>query len=79
MFLWLWFEDMPITSLELYERLKKRGVLIVSGHYFYPGIAEEWQHMQECIRVTYSQDDDDVARGLAIIAEEVKKAYSQKS
>ena len=78
MFLWLWFEDMPISSLELYERLKKRGVLIVSGHYFYPGIDEEWQHMQECIRVTYSQDDNDVARGLAIIAEEVKKAYSQE-
>lgn len=76
MFLWLWFENMPITSLELYERLKRRGVLIVSGHYFYPGIKEEWRHRQECIRVTYSQNDDDVARGLAIIAEEVKKAYS---
>lgn len=75
MFLWLWFEDMPITSLELYERLKGRGVLIVSGHYFYPGIHEEWRHKQECIRVTYSQNDEDVARGLAIIAEEVRKAY----
>jgi valine--pyruvate aminotransferase len=76
MFLWLWFEGMPISSLELYERLKGRGVLIVSGHYFYPGIHEEWRHKQECIRVTYSQDDGDVARGLAIIAEEVRKAYA---
>lgn len=77
MFLWLWFENMPISSLELYERLKKRGVLIVSGHYFYPGLDEPWQHMQECIRVTYSQDDDDVARGLSIIAEEVRRAFAQ--
>ncbi|SHO50531.1 valine--pyruvate transaminase [Desulfopila aestuarii] len=75
MFLWLWFEEMPITSHELYERLKRRGVLVVSGHYFYPGIQDEWRHRDECIRATYSQNDDDVARGLAIIAEEVKKAY----
>lgn len=75
MFLWLWFKDMPISSLELYERLKRKGVLVVSGHYFYPGIHEEWPHRQECIRVTYSQDDDDVAEGLRIIAREVKKAY----
>lgn len=76
MFLWLWFEGMPITSLELYERLKARGVVIVSGHYFYPGLEEEWRHKDECIRVTYSQDDEDVARGIGIIAEEVKKAYA---
>ena len=75
MFLWLWFKDMPISSLELYERLKRNGVLVVSGHYFYPGIHEEWPHRQECIRVTYSQDDEDVAKGLRIIAREVKKAY----
>ena len=37
MFLWLWFEDLPITSLELYELLKKKGVLVVSGHYFFSG------------------------------------------
>ncbi len=75
MFLWFWFEGMPISSLELYQRLKKRGVLVVSGHYFFPGLPAGWRHQDECIRVTYSQNDDDVARGLAIIAEEVKKAY----
>ncbi len=77
MFLWLWFDELPITSLELYARLKKRGVIIVSGHYFYPGLEGEWRHKQECIRVTYSQDDEDVARGLAIIADEVRKAYGR--
>ncbi|MFV0438331.1 MAG: valine--pyruvate transaminase [Desulfopila sp.] len=78
MFLWLWFKEMPITSLELYERLKKVGVLVVSGHYFFPGLGERWGHRQECIRVTYSQDDADVARGLTRIASEVKKAYALK-
>lgn len=79
MFLWLWFKDLPITSLELYQRLKDEGVLVVSGHYFFPGLSESWQHKNECLRVTYSQDDDDVHRGLAIIAEVVRQAYGQNN
>ncbi|MAL98921.1 MAG: valine--pyruvate transaminase [Alteromonadaceae bacterium] len=76
MFLWLWFPDLPITSEVLYQRLKMRGVLVVSGHYFFPGLpVDHWRHRQECLRVTYSQDDDQVAQGLHIIAEEVRRAY----
>lgn len=77
MFLWLWFENLPITSLELYGRLKNRGVLVVSGHYFFPGLDSDWKHRDECLRVTYSQNDEDVYRGIGIIAEEVGKAYAQ--
>ncbi len=33
-FLWLWFDELPITTMELYQRLKARGVLIVPGEYF---------------------------------------------
>jgi valine--pyruvate aminotransferase len=76
LFLWLWFPDLPITSAELYARLKQRGVLVVSGHYFFPGLKDDWRHQQECIRITYSQDPQVVRQGLKIIAEEVKKAYA---
>ncbi|MDV3503985.1 valine--pyruvate transaminase [Marinobacter sp. M-5] len=80
MFLWLWFPDLPITSLELYQRLKARGVLVVSGHYFFPGLSDDdWQHRHECLRVTYSQDDDRVAEGLRIIAGEVKAVWAAVS
>lgn len=74
-FLWLWFRGIKIDSDMLYGRLKKRGVLIVPGHYFFPGLTDEWQHRHECIRVTYSQGDDAVSRGIEIIADEVRKAY----
>ena len=77
LFLWLWFEGLPITSRELYERLKARGVLVVSGHYFFPGLDEPWRHKDECIRVTYAQDDEVVQKGLSIIADEVRKAYAE--
>jgi valine--pyruvate aminotransferase len=75
-FLWLWFADLPISSQELYERLKRRGVLIVPGHNFFPGMDSEWRHQQECIRVSYAGEGDVVKQGIEIIAQEVVKAYS---
>jgi valine--pyruvate aminotransferase len=78
MFLWLWFPDLPISSLALYQRLKARGVLVVSGHYFFPGLPDDgWKHRDECLRVTYSQDDQRVAEGLRIIADEVKAVWAE--
>jgi valine--pyruvate aminotransferase len=77
-FLWLWFPDLPITSGELYERLKRRGTLVVSGHYFFPGLAEDWRHRHECIRVSYTAREDIVRRGVAAIAEEVRKAFGSE-
>lgn len=71
-FLWLWFPGLPITSAELYRRLKERGVLVLSGHYFFPGLEGEWSHRNECLRVNYSQDPDVVREGLRAIAREVK-------
>ena len=76
LFLWLWFRDLPISSRELYNRLKQRGVLILSGHYFFPGLDDDdWQHRNECIRVSYAMDEGVVSAGIEIIAEEVRKAY----
>jgi valine--pyruvate aminotransferase len=76
MFLWLWFKDMPITSQELYERLKAQGVVVVSGHNFFVGITDDWQHQHECIRINYAaQTPERIAKGLRVIAQQVRKAY----
>ncbi len=73
LFLWLWFKNLPITCYELYERLKKRGVLVVPGNYFFPGMENEsWKHKDECIRITYSQDEKTVEEAIKIIADEVR-------
>ena len=76
LFLWLWFEGLPISTQELYERLKQKGVLVVSGHYFFPGLEEDWPHKDECIRVTYAQDDAVVEKGLSLIAKEIREIHS---
>ncbi|MEZ9658826.1 MULTISPECIES: valine--pyruvate transaminase [unclassified Vibrio] len=77
-FLWLWFDELPITTMELYDRLKARGVLIVPGEYFFIGQEDEWDHAHQCLRMNYIQDDEAMQKGIAIIADEVKKAYSEQ-
>ena len=72
MFLWIWFQNLPVSSRILYERLKKRKVLVVSGDYFFPGLDEDWPHTRECIRITYSQNENDVRHGLEIIGDEIR-------
>lgn len=74
-FLWLWLPGLPITSAELYRRLKARGVFVLSGHYFFPGLEEPWAHRDECIRVSFAQDDEVVRRGIEILAHEARRAF----
>ena len=74
-FLWFWFSNLPITTKKLYQRLKKRNVLIVPGEYFFFGIKSPWDHSTECIRITFSQPEPVIKEGIEILADEVKKAY----
>ncbi len=74
-FLWIWFRGLPISSHDLYERLKAKRTFIIPGHYFFPGLADDWRHTQECIRINYALDKTVVEPGLHIIAETVKAAY----
>jgi valine--pyruvate aminotransferase len=77
-FLWLWFPDLPITTRELYQRLKARGVLIVPGEYFFFGLdgGDPWPHASQCVRMTFSQAADTVARGVALMADELRRVHA---
>ena len=74
-FLWLWFDELPITSMELYHRLKARGVLVVPGEYFFIGQTYADPHSQQCIRMNYIQDATLMEQGIQILAEEITQAY----
>ncbi|HMP73984.1 MAG TPA: valine--pyruvate transaminase, partial [Kiritimatiellia bacterium] len=75
LFLWIWFEGLPISSEELYQRLKSRGVLVIPGHYFFYGLEKEHPHQHRCLRLSYAQGSEVVQQGVAILAEEVRRAY----
>jgi valine--pyruvate aminotransferase len=75
-FFWLWFKNLPIGCGDLYSRLKQRGVVVVPGQYFFPGLNEPWDHKGQCIRMNYTAGEDKVRQGIQIIGEEVRRAYA---
>ncbi len=72
-FLWLWFDELPITTMELYQRLKARGVLIVPGEYFFIGQKDEWDHAHQCLRMNYVQDDEMMQKALRLSQKKWKR------
>ena len=75
LFLWLWFEDLPITTSELYQRLKRKGLLVVPGEYFFPGQDEPSAHAQSCVRMNYVQSEAELQKGIAILAKELRACW----
>ncbi|HIM54052.1 MAG TPA: valine--pyruvate transaminase [Gammaproteobacteria bacterium] len=71
-FMWLWFPDLKITSEELYQQLKVKGVYIVPGHNFFIGMDDDWTHQHQCIRINYAKDEITLRKGLELI---YHKAY----
>lgn len=76
-FVWLWLENLPVTSSELYERLKQRGVLVISGHYFFFGLDDsDWPHPHQCLRISFTAPDEMLKRGLETLGEEINLLYA---
>ena len=74
LFLWLWFDGLSVHSQTLYEELKQAGLIIVPGHYFFPGINDRhWSHQYQCLRLNYAQDETKVRQGITILAEIVSR------
>ncbi len=77
-FLWLWFEGLPISTNTLYEELKAAGTLVVPGAYYFPGIdTSQDRHAHECLRMSYAQDEATLRIGISSIARLVKQAYQK--
>lgn len=74
-FLWLYFEDLAISTKEFYHKLKEKGVIVVPGEYFFFGNAtdnflpkvQEHPHYSKCIRMNYSRPEKEVDEGLKLM------------
>ena len=75
MFLWLWFEDLGITTTELYQRLKQNGLLVVPGKYFFPGQQSPSRHAESCVRMSFAQSEEQLARGIEILAAQLRNCW----
>ena len=76
-FLWLWLRECPLSSEVIYQRLKAAGVLVMSGHHFFPGIETQWSHRQECLRISFAMDEEAVREGIEIIGRVIRAAYER--
>lgn len=70
-FAWLWFPDLPQSDWELYQALKKVGVIAVPGSSFFPGLREEWAHKEQCLRISLTATPDEIATGMKRLAKVV--------
>jgi valine--pyruvate aminotransferase len=74
-FAWLWLQDLPMTDWEFYQRLKQVGVIVVPGSTFFPGLREEWTHKQQCLRISLTGTDQELATAMQRLAQVVEQVY----
>ncbi len=75
MFHWLRFPALPVSSRELYLRLKAKGVLVIPGHFFFYGLAQAAPEQDQCIRVHTAMDPQKTERGIGIIADTLRELH----
>lgn len=75
-FLWIWFEHLPISTQQLYEMLKQQGTLIIPSEHFFVGVdTQNFAHAHQCIRMSIAQADDVLEKGIKTIGRVVRAIY----
>jgi valine--pyruvate aminotransferase len=74
-FAWLWLQDLPMTDWEFYQELKQLGVIVVPGSTFFPGLREDWRHKQECLRISLTATETEIAEAMKRLAKVVQQVY----
>lgn len=74
-FAWIWLQDLPISDWEFYQQLKKVGLIIVPGSSFFPGLREEWQHKNQCFRISLTGSDEEIKTGMQRFAKVAEEVY----
>ncbi|GAX44440.1 aminotransferase class I and II [Tolypothrix sp. NIES-4075] len=76
-FAWLWLDELPITDWEFYQELKQVGVIIVPGSSFFPGLREDWLHKHQCLRISLTGSDEEIAVGMQRLAKVTQQVYQR--
>jgi valine--pyruvate aminotransferase len=78
-FAWLWFDQLPISDAELYQRLKQLGVIAVPGHPFFPGLRQDWPHTRQCLRISLTASTDELVEAAQRLAGLVDDLYQSQT
>ena len=74
-FAWLWLKDLPMTDWEFYQELKQVGVIAVPGSSFFPGLKADWQHTQQCLRISLTATEAEIAEAMKRLAKVAQQVY----
>lgn len=74
-FAWLWLKDLPISDWEFYQKLKEVSVILVPGNTFFPGLHEEWEHKHQCLRISLTGSDEEIAIAMQRLAKVAEQVY----
>ena len=72
---WLWLDNLPMTDWEFYQKLKQVNVIAVPGSTFFPGLKEDWQHKQQCLRISLTATESEIAEAMKRIATVAMQVY----
>ncbi len=76
-FAWLWLDELPISDWEFYQELKQVGVIVVPGSSFFPGLREDWLHKHQCLRISLTGSDEEIAIGMQRLAHVTQQVYQR--
>lgn len=75
-FAWLWLDELPMSDWAFYQALKKVGVIVVPGSSFFPGLAEDWPHKHQCVRISLTATKEELEQAMGRIGEVVQGIYA---
>lgn len=75
-FAWIWFDHLPTTDQDLYQRLKQEGVIVVPGNPFFPGLREDWPHTRQCLRISLTASATELTTATERLAQVVDELYA---
>ena len=76
-FAWLWLKDLSVTDWEFYQQLKQENVIVVPGSSFFPGLREDWIHKQQCLRISLTASNEEIALGMQRLAKVAERVYAK--
>ena len=75
-FAWLWLKDLPISDWDFYQQLKLLGVIVVPGSIFFPGLRDNWEHKNQCLRISLTGSNQEIDTAMSSLARVVSQVYS---
>ncbi len=76
MFGFMYFENLPITDEELYQKLKKKWVLFVPGNSFFIWVDKKnYKHANQCMRISITVSDNEILKACKVLWEVLDELY----